>query len=109
MVSECEEGKNYYLAVGEHAAIVKNTELGAKYLELQGDSDENGWHTLNMVSLETRFNARQSHTVDGHKLQTSVILIKSESLRNNQEYKNVMSYINTAEDKQKKGAGGYAK
>lgn len=49
--------KEYYLAVGEHTAIVRRTvQKGAEFLELQDKNESiNTWHKLNERVLKGRF------------------------------------------------------
>ena len=119
IIKELPVNKEYYLSVGRHAAIIKNTDKGVMYLELQS-SRENGWKYFasdGMTTSETlmkRFGARK--TVDKMKLagktvtvEKSVLLAEVDSFKDNEEFRDILGYINTATDKQKKGEGGYAK
>ena len=109
--------KEYYFAVGRHAAIVKNTENGPQYLELQSRYEElNGWNDFETEyrttadTLKGRFAARK--TVDrsyGKVWEKKVYLIEVDSFKDSDEFKDVMGYINTATDKQKKGVAGNVK
>lgn len=100
--------KEYALHVGHHAAIVKNTADGVQYLELQGYV--NGWVPMGKTQgavadmLHTRFDCTKTS-----KYTKQAMLVEVDSMQKTSEFKNVMGYINTATDKQKKGAGGYAK
>ena len=114
------QDKQYYLAVGKHAAMVRNTEHGVEYLELQSRHEEqNGWNPFEgnkiystpVQVLQKRFGCRK--TVDKMKLFTGdfvfkkdVILMDADSFKDNDGFKEILGYINTAEDKQKKGAAG---
>ena len=42
-------------------------------------------------------------------VSASVELVEVDSLKDNEEFHDLLGYINTAKDKQKKGAVGYAK
>ncbi|WP_049945039.1 hypothetical protein [Butyrivibrio sp. AC2005] len=94
-------GKEYYLATGQHAAIIRNTGNGYEYLELQHPSNGNGWHELNDYILTARFGASRNHSVS-----YSNFMIEVESLTNSQEFLNILGYINTAESAQAKGVAG---
>lgn len=94
-------GKEYYLATGQHAAIVRNTGDHYEYLELQHPSNGNGWHELDDYMLVARFGASPNHTVT-----YSNYLIEVESLGQSPEFINVLGYINTAEIDQRKGGSG---
>lgn len=107
-----EKGKEYYLAVGKHAAIVRNTDSGVEYLELQSRYS-NGWISFNRYgtmidTLSKRFGCRK--TVDksyGMVWERSVVLMDVSSFKDNAEFREILSYINTDPDKQKKGAAGH--
>ena len=97
-------GKEYYFATGQHAAIIRNNNGQMQYLELQHSSSENGWHDLDDYALFQRFEASSIHAED-----FSSYLIEVDSLTNNQEFLNILGYINTAESEQRKGRSGSAK
>ena len=96
-----EVGKEYYLAVGQHAAIVKKTNDHFEYLELQHPSNGNGWHILDDYILTNRFGCNNARII----IQSNY-LIDSESLYGNKEFISAMGYINTPESEQKKGRYG---
>ena len=115
IIKELPVDKEYYLAVGKHAAIIKNTDEGVMYLELQS-SIENGWkyfasdRRTTSETLMKRFGARK--TVDkqfGKVWEKEITLAEVDSFKDNEEFKDILGYINTATDKQVKGEGGYAK
>lgn len=119
IIKELPVDKEYYLTVGKHAAIIKNTDKGVMYLELQS-SKENGWKYFESngrtasETLMKRFGARK--TVDKMKLagktvtfEKSVVLAEVDSFKDNEEFRDILGYINTATDKQKKGASGSVK
>ncbi|ALF22032.1 minor capsid protein [Fusobacterium animalis] len=108
LLTFAKEDKEYYLATGGHAAIIRKTNQGFEYLELQTE-DKNGFKKLDKTALKSRFGCQTSHTVSGLKLEPASILIDVDSCKNNEEFKNLLGYINTAKDKQNKGEGGYAK
>lgn len=118
IINGLEQGKEYYLAVGKHAAIVRNTEKGAEYLELQS-AINNGWQSFDrygtiISTLQKRFGCRK--TVDKMKIgsqsiifEKTVVLMEVESFKGNSEFQDILGYINTAVDKQKKGVTGNVK
>lgn len=118
LIKGLEYDKEYYMAVGKHAAIIRNTENGAEYLELQS-KNENGWMPFDKYgsivdTLRKRFGCRK--TVDKMKLgkttmtfEKPVLLIDIDTLNNNDEFKEILGYINTAGDSQKKGVLGNVK
>lgn len=106
--------KEYYLATGKHAAIVRKVESGVEYLELQSKY-ENGWMPFDRygsmaATLDKRFGCRK--TVDrkfGKVWEKSVVLMDVESFNENAEFKEILGYINTALESQKKGMMGDVK
>lgn len=110
-----EDGKEYYFATGKHAAMVRKTENGLEYLELQS-AYKNGWMPFDDVSdiLKRRFGARK--TPDKMKIagktylfKKRVVLIDADSLKGNDEFAELLGYLNTATDKQKKGITGHVR
>ena len=101
LIDTIPSGKEFYLATGQHAAIVRNNNGQMQYLELQHPSNGNGWHNLDDYVLVNRFGASPNHTVP-----FSSHLIEVDSLSNNQEFLNILGYINTAESEQRKGVSG---
>ena len=101
LIDTIPSGKEFYFATGQHAAIVRNNNGQMQYLELQHPSNGNGWHDLDDYVLMNRFGASPNHTVP-----FSSHLIEVDSLANNQEFLNILGYINTAESEQRKGVSG---
>lgn len=130
-------GKEYRLSVGKHAAIIRNTKNGYEYLELQA-SRGNGWHSFEEKDVASwvknekgeyyleykkapctmadtfhnRFGCRK--TADKSKWSGTIYekemrLTEVDSFKGNEDFKDILGYINTAPDKQKKGEKGYAK
>lgn len=103
IIKKCVIGKEYYLAIGQHAAIVRQTAKGKyEYLELQSRNQKwNGWHSLNATVFAKRFGARGT--------KNSAQLIDIEALYKCKDFRKLMGYINTASDAQQKGKGGTIK
>ena len=100
-------GKYYYFTCGKHSAIVRRTEKGYEYLELQNASAErNGWHELTTERLKNRFGAQKSHTCYGSKYETKECIIDIDLLIKDAGFRKMMGYINTASGDQKKGSQG---
>ena len=97
-------GKEYYLAIGQHAAIVRRNVDRFEYLELQHPSSGNGWHTLDANILIARFKCRKERLQE-----ISNYLIDIDSLSNNKEFLHVLGFINTASVEQRKGCRGNVK
>ena len=103
-------GKYYYFTCGKHVAIVRKTEKGYEYLELQSPSAErNGWHELTTERLKNRFGAQKSHTIYGSRYETRECIIDIDLLIKDAGFRKMMGYINTASGNQKKGAHGSEK
>ena len=101
LMSQMEEGKQYYFAVGRHAAIVRRTKTGFEFLELQSEKD-NGFHPLTDNELRYRFGCRKKagqHSMGG-------FLIDVAKLAKSPDFIEMLKYINTPAGKQMKGVGG---
>lgn len=111
VLKNLELNKEYYLATGRHAAIVRKLDTGYQYLELQSKY-QNGWMPFErygsmVATLNKRFGCRK--TVDksfGYVWERTVILMDVDSFKDNEEFEQLLGYINTAVDKQRKGALG---
>ena len=111
VLKNLELNKEYYLATGKHAAIVRKQDTGYQYLELQSKY-QNGWMPFERygsmaTTLNKRFGCRK--TVDksfGYVWERTVILMDVDSFKDNEEFEQLLGYINTAVDKQRKGALG---
>lgn len=108
LLKTIEEGKEYYLATGSHAAIVRKVESKYQFLELQS-AKENGFKQLTTDILKHRFKCKQTHSIQGMKFKTKNILMEVDSFKNNEEFEEIMGYVNTQKGNQLKGVGGYAK
>lgn len=101
-------GKEYYFSTGEHAAIIRKTEKGVEYLELQSEY-ENGFKSLNDRVLDWRFGAKKSRTAHGVKLPNTTTIVEVDAFKNVKGLKELFGYINTNENKQMKGKKGTLK
>lgn len=106
LMSNMKPGKEYYMATGSHAAVVRlNSQGNYEYLELQsGNPSENGWHPLTLSALYSRFGCE-----DGQSREYSNHLINLDSLQSNPDFLHLLGYINTDKYSQVKGASGYVK
>lgn len=101
MMKKTEIGKEYYLAIGRHAAVVRQVSKGKyQYLELQSWR-QNGWKDLNARIFSQRFSANGR--------EWSAEMCEVSLLFNDKSFKKLMGYINTKESEQKKGASGSIK
>lgn len=108
LLNKVEEGKEYYLSTGAHATIVRKLNGKLQYLELQ-DKTDNGFKQFTSQTLKKRFGCKQTHTIQGMKCKARSILIDLDEFENKEDFKEILGYINTLEDKQLKGANGSAK
>lgn len=105
-------GKEYILGAGKHAAIVRKTENGLEYLEMQS-RDNNGWKSFRSRgtvarTLYERFGCQLSPNKYGLKSRVELAEVGSfKSVK--ADMRAILGYINTATNKQKKGSTGYAK
>lgn len=107
LLKQCEEGKEYYLCVGKHATIVRKTANGLQYLELQS-SRENGWMNFDgnaRNTLNWRFGCTKTSD-GGHSSKRDFMINIDDSDFNNDSFKSLLGYLNTGQDKQKKGKDG---
>ena len=107
LLKSMEIDKEYILGVGRHAAVVKHTNEGYFYLELQTERD-NGFKRLTANELKSRFRATKSIKIGGMKCEVKTYMIDVESL-NGEEFRKILGYLNTKGNKQMKGVGGHAK
>lgn len=106
LLDNVEEGKEYFFTAGKHAAIVRKTETGYEYLEMQSGWRKNTWYGLNDVELKNRFGCQKSHSTYGMKYEVTEVMFDIDKVKGNSQFEEVLQYINTAADKQKKGLGG---
>ena len=101
------QGKEYYLCVGEHCAIVRRNADGVlQYLELQSPT-RSGWTDFNgnpRFTLSSRFGCKNGmgNTEEG-------FMIDVEQFEESDELQTLLGYINTASDEQKKGVTGHVR
>ena len=106
LLKKVEEGKEYYFVCGRHAAIVRRIDGALQYLELQSGW-RNGWYAFDgnpRYTLAQRFGCRGSQGYD-----VDVYMIDIDAFADNEEFADILGYINTAADKQEKGDGGFEK
>lgn len=111
LLKHCEAGKEYYLCVGRHAAIVRKTDENIlQFLELQS-AKNSGWTNFNgnpRYTLKSRFGCSSSSDYGVSQLYDFMIDL-DESNFDTDEFKSLLGYINTAKDEQKKGTNGTIK
>ena len=110
LLKQCEVGKEYYLYVGRHAAIVRKTvDEVLQYLELQSPT-QSGWHDFNgnvRYTLVDRFGCSSESNKWSQEIHGMIDINDSDF--NTDDFKALLGYINTAESEQKKGKYGTVK
>ena len=120
LLQKCEMGKEYYFVNGRHASIVRRIGSGKEdfeYLELQS-AVKSGWTPMHseftskwgnhVTSVRDTLRSRFGETkYDDFSERT--FMIDVDSMKDSDELKKLLGYINTAEDKQVKGASGTIK
>lgn len=105
LLKHVEAGKEYYLVTGRHAAIVRKLDDGAyQYLELQS-ARYSGWHNFDgnpRYTFKHRFGETSGYDVEA-------FMIEVDSFKDSDDLRQLLGYINTAEDKQRKGGHGTIK
>lgn len=92
-----QEGKEYILSVGKHAAVVKKIGNEYQYLELQLGASSNGWRTLNTYTLFHRF---ECGSVPQEDIGT---IVEIGDWPKNNIVRDLLAYINTGFNMQQKG------
>ena len=105
-----EPGKEYYLAVGRHAAIVRKNDAGVlQYLELQS-KNRSGWTDFDgnpRYTLKTRFGCTQK---SGAAADYDFMLDITESdFTSSDDFRSLLGFLNTEENAQRKGQHGTIK
>ena len=108
MLKKIVEGKEYYMATGQHVAIVRKIDGHYEYLELQS-AKNNGFHHLTTQILKDRFGCRKSRSVAGLKLEHSNVIIDIDKLDYGGEFSKILGYLNTSTELQRKGSDGHIK
>ena len=109
LLKKCEPGKEYFLCVGQHVSIVRKTDEGVlQYLELQS-THFSGWTDFNAnpkYTLKSRFGCSQRSSSSEH---FDFMIDLDESNFATDDFRSLLGYLNTAENEQRKGAGGSIK
>lgn len=117
LLKQMEEGKEYIFKTGGHAAVTRIVNGDMQYLELQSATDS-GWHSFerDIIYYEGTPYERKYHLTVSELLkwrfackgQTTFMsaLIDIDSLKGNDEFRDLLGYINTEESKQRKGKSG---
>ena len=107
VLAQMVKGKEYYLSVGRHAAIVRlNGDGNPQYLELQS-ATHSGWHDFTKDvrdTLKWRFGCSSS----GSHFSTAY-LTDIDQFQATDDLTTLLGYINTSESEQRKGKHGTIK
>lgn len=110
LLKMCETGKEYYLAVGRHAAIVRKNDAGVlQYLELQS-KNRSGWTDFDgnpKYTLKTRFGCTQTSSAAAD--YDFMLDITESDFTSNDDFRTLLGFINTEEKAQRKGQHGTIK
>ena len=117
LLSKVEEGKEYLFVGGRHTSIVRRRNGELEYLELQAKAN-NGWKSFTKNDIIGTPLYAQQPTVEGTLKRRFGggkrnckygYLVEADSLYQSTEFADLLSYVNTAESKQKKGINGTVK
>jgi len=111
LMAKAETGKEYIMAVGSHAAVIKKGPDGYfRYLELQHPNPAgNGWQLFITTTLRDRFGCEKPFPGMMNPPQRPNFLIDVESLADSDELGDILPYTQTGVKGQKKSEGGSVK
>lgn len=89
LLKTTEVGREYFLTTGSHTAIIRKAAKGYEYLDLQ-DTRFTAWRPIDQGILKRRFGCSQQH-----KYRARSALFDIENLRNNEDFKKILGYINS--------------
>lgn len=94
LLSQVQKGKYYFFSCGEHAAIVRRTNSGLQYLELQMfNGTPNGFKPLDNTALKYRFGVSTNRNYAGKRYESVANLIELERLNNNSFFE-LLGFLN---------------
>ena len=116
LLNQMKEGKEYIFTTGRHSAITRVVNGEMQYLELQSAKDS-GWHSFEETLNAGTWYERKLNTSDTLKLRfgcgtravSDSSLIDIDVFKDSDEFRDLLGYINTAEDQQRKGSNGTIK
>lgn len=107
LLKTMEEGKEYYLSTGRHAAIVRKHDGKFQYLELQsGKEGGNGFKDFTSTTLINRFRCQKSHTLYGEEYAVKSALTDITAFNKDPNFRLMMGYINTKKTEAQSGVSG---
>lgn len=99
LFGKMETGKEYFMTVGNHAAIVEKQNDVYKYIEMQDKGKSNGHYILNRERLEYRFGCDTIHKNEfGEPTAARSFIIDVESLMKSEDFINIMYFVNSKEN-----------
>lgn len=105
-----EPGKEYYLAVGRHAAIVRKNDAGVlQYLELQS-KNRSGWTDFDgnpRYTLKNRFGCTQQSSSAAN--YDFMLDITESDFTSSDDFRSLLGFLNTEKNAQRKGQHGTIK
>lgn len=108
LLKQMVEGKEYVLSTGRHASMVRLHNGQQQYLELQSPYS-NGWANFGDTAKDvTNTLTHRFGCFTGSKFAESR-LIDADSLKDSDEFRDLMGYINTEESAQMKGDSGHVR
>lgn len=108
LLNKMEKGKEYYLAVGRHASIVRKTEENVlQYLELQSPI-KCGWKDFEK-DIEHTLIKRFGCSIRENPWKAEGYMTEVEGLKDSEELRVILGYINTVGMKEMKGATGHVR
>lgn len=109
LAKRAEQGKEYCMVTGRHCAIIRNNGGVIEYMELQSNW-QNGWSKLGNANdrseLDHGFRWRFGSST---RISGTAVMMDIEDMKESRILKRALGYMNTDEDKQKKGASGHEK
>ena len=107
LLSKVKPGEEYILVTGHHAAVVRKQDKQLQYLELQSHMG-NDWMSFGSSKRDVADTLIDRFGCFNNPEQSSV-LINIKGFKNNNEVRDILGYVNTASNKQRKGMFGYAR
>lgn len=109
LLSKVQRGKQYFFQCSTHAAIVRRTSKGRlQYLNLQNpDVKKNAFHDLTPKELVDRFFCKSRHIYNGETVDVSNCLMDIDLFKKNNDFRELLGYINTEKSKQIKSVIKY--
>lgn len=106
LLETLEKGKEYMFGAGKHAAIVRVTDNGPEYLEMQSHYSEcNGWQSFNKYGSNIKTLRERFGCTVRSKCSHSLFYADVDSFKNCYDLQELLGYLDTQTDKQKRRMG----